>query len=156
MPNGDLVAAGWFTSAGGNPANRVAQHAPGCPSSGGANSLSAAALPWLGSTFTTSASGLPMTALAAQLTGFEPAAPIALTSLSPLGVSGCDLHVTPELAQFIQATSGGASFPLPIPNTPDAIGVTLFQQVVVLELSPSGSPVELTGTNALLSIIGDF
>ena len=74
LPNGDLVAGGGFTTAGGSVSAYFARYvstcpatatlySSGCPSSGGSNTLVATTLPWVDATFRATGTGLPTNAV---------------------------------------------------------------------------------------------
>ena len=78
-------------------------------------------------------------------------APAALL-ISPLdgvvALNGLTLNATPVVSTVLLATSptGGARFPLPIPNDPALIGPSLFVQALVLD---AGAPLGLAASRGL-------
>jgi len=132
--------------------------APGCPSSGGSNTLAALALPWANGTLRTQGTGLPANAVVLTVTSVTPIAPgVPLTALFAEGVAGCSLGVAPDILGALVASGGVASSVLGLPNTPPIVGVTFYQQMLPLELDPvSGALLAVTATNTLQFTAGLF
>ena len=216
LPNGDVVAGGYFTSAGGVQANHVARWngsawsalgsgvngavysvafssagqlavggnfqiagglaskglarfvspcpamaAPlglGCSGSGGINTLTLVAPPWVDSTFRAQGSGLPTTALVVAATSFTPIAQgaLPLVTLFAQAPMGCDLLVVPDLLQLYLTTTGSVESSFFLPNAPPIVGISFFHQLVPLGLDALGNVIEVTSTNALQLIAGSF
>jgi hypothetical protein len=164
LPHGELAIGGAFTSPGAFFARYVstcpATATPlgaGCPSSGGANTLAATALPWVDSTFRATGTGLPGSALVAAVTSFTaiPQGVLPLASVFAEGQPGCDLLVTGEIVQGLVAAGGRAELALFLPNVPPLVGLTFFHQMIPIEIGPSGF-VAVTATNALQLQAGMF
>src|SRR5262245_4843467 len=166
LPNGNLVAGGSFGTAGGVVPPSVAQltttcpataasHGSGCAGSGGINTLFTTSLPWTGSTFHSTATGMPGNGLALGVLGFATAS-IPLSAILPQGVAGCTLLVTPDLLDLYVPTAGIATTAIALPNTAALAGQVVYQQVVPLELDSFGNITALTSTNALTLSIGTF
>jgi trimeric autotransporter adhesin len=164
--NGDIAVGGAFNTVGTLNSSHLASltttcpalvssHGAGCAGSGGSNILAASSLPWLGSTFRATASGLPLTAIAITVTGFAPTSQ-ALAALLPQGIVGCDLLVTPELLTAAAPTGGAIDLQLPLPYAPSIAGMFFYQQVVALEVDALGNFVAVTGTNGLKMTTGLF
>jgi hypothetical protein len=134
------------------PASTVAT-GTGCSGSGGTNVLAAAALPWLGSSCRSTATGLPANGLALAIVGFAPAA-VPLSAILPQGGSGCTLLTTPDLVVVSVPTAGLSTTAVAIPSTPALAGLTFREQVAAIELDPLGNIVAVTATNALVQTIG--
>jgi hypothetical protein len=163
---GELLIAGHFTSLASTasayfgryttpcPATAVAAGA-GCTGSGGANVLATTSLPWLGTVFTATATGMPGNGLALGVFGFGTAS-VPLASILPQGAPGCTLLATPDvLAAFV--TSGGPlDLALPLPLVPALVGGVLHEQVVPLELGAGGAITSVTATNRLTLTLGAF
>lgn len=124
----------------------------GCPSSGGSNTLEANSLPWVDSTFSIRASGMPALALVAVVTGFTPTA-LPLSVVFPQGQSGCNLLVTPDLVDVLFST-GTATAQLVLPNTLTLVGMSFLQQMVPLQVDPALNVLAVTATNALQMTVG--
>ncbi len=165
LVNGELVAGGSFTTAGGQVSAYFARYATPCPatvatsgsacaSSGGANTYSALSLPWTGSTYRTRGTGLPSFAFVAVVTGFS-ATSIPLAAVLPPSPVGCNLLASMDLVDVV-TTTGTVDAQVALPNTPSLAGVVLHQQLVALEVDASLSFVQNTSTNALMATIGVF
>jgi len=161
---GDLVFGGQFVMADNQVSAFLARlrstcpplatnSGAGCPSSGGANQLVASTNPWLGSTFTATASGVPTLAIVARVTGFAPLQ-LPLSLLLPTGVVGCDLRATPDWIDLGLSTNGTTTSTIGLPNSPSLAGVSLHHQFVPFELDAGGNIVAVTATNALQLTLG--
>ncbi len=166
LPDGDLVVGGWFDAAGpwlsptvarlrsGCPAT-AAVAAPGCAGSGGANSLRATALPWVGATFRAAGTGLPTLALVSQVYGFAPLQ-LPLATFFPQALPGCDLLVTPDHVQFSLTTDGSAPTALEIPANAALVGVSFRHQLNLIELDAALQFVAITASDVLAMTVGAF
>jgi hypothetical protein len=163
LNNGDYLVGGTFTLAGGGSnlgrrspcAPAVSSFAAGCPSSGGANTLTVLAPPLLDATVRTRGQGLPTTALIASVWGLTPIVPaLPLASLFPSAPAGCSLQVTPDRVGLSLASSGTSESYLAVPATAALLGAVLAHQLVPFELDASGAIVAVTATNALRLTIG--
>jgi hypothetical protein len=130
----------------------------GCASSGGSNTLAADNLPWADAVFRDTATGLPSRAIAVSLISFTSIAQGALpvVSVLPEGLPGCDVLVFPEIVLAQLTTTGSASLELFLPNTPPLTGVTFYHQMIVIEVDTQLTFLEITATNALQLVAGDF
>ncbi len=166
LPNGDLVAGGGFSTAGGAVSACVAQLTTTCPATtapfgagcigtAGPNVLTATSLPWTGSTFTAVATGMPAISLALSVLGFSTAS-VPLSSILPQGVPGCTLWVSPDILTLYVPSVGIVTMQIVIPNAVALAGQIQHQQVVPIELDAVGNIVALTSTNALTLTIGAF
>ena len=218
LPDGDVVAVGLFTSAGGAPANGIARwdgsawstfgsglgiavhgactrmlaegrllvggffstvnampspylarvdttcpaiasaSGTGCPSSGGNNSFVAATLPWIGSTFAATGTGLPATALVVTVTGFTSIQPgvVPLSLVFPQAGAGCDVLASPDILGVLVTTTGTVHSSIPLPNALSLVGAPFYHQLVPLEFNLLGALVSVTATNALQLTAGAF
>lgn len=168
LPGGDVVAGGRFTTMGGVAATSVAQltttcpasavaFGSACPSSGGANLLTAVTLPWVEGTFRARGTGLPTTAVVVAVTGLSALVPgFALNSVFAVSPVGCLLHVSPDIQQPLLTTTGSAESSLFLPASPSLVGVTFSHQMVAFEFDLAGNFVEITSTNALQLTAGVF
>jgi hypothetical protein len=164
--NGHVVVGGNFTTAGGSasaylarltttcPAAAVAA-GTGCPSSGGANTLAATSLPWIGSTFRSRGTGLPGLAFVASVFGFSTTT-LPLASVLPAGQPGCDLLVSPDGVDFQAITTGTADYQAAVPNIPAIAGLVVYHQMIPFEVDPQLSFVAITATNTLRLTLGFF
>lgn len=166
MQNGDVVAGGNFTTAGGVTSAGLARLTTTCPAtataigvgcvgSGGANALSAITLPWLGSTFRATATGMPSLAFVLAVTGFAPVS-IPLNAILPQGVAGCDLLASPDLIDVSLPAGGVTQTQVVLPNTFALASLQFYHQVVVLEVDLGLNITAITSTNGLALTMGVF
>lgn len=173
LPNGDLVASGAFsrtgdpyTSAGALAAAGLARLTTTCPATvmpfgigcigaGGANVLTAATLPWMGSTYTATATGLAPQGLAVEVHGFATLA-VPLSNLLPQGTPGCMLLVAPDSLSLLLPIAGGVQATILLPNSTSLAGLVFHQQLVSIEADGFGDITALTSSNALTLTIGIF
>lgn len=125
----------------------------GCIGSGGANVLTATSLPWIGASFTATATGMPANGLALRVLGITTVS-TPLAAILPQGTPGCSLLVAPDLLDLYLLTANTVVTSFAIPNALALATQTLHQQVVALDLSPLGAITALTSTNALSLTIG--
>jgi len=169
LDEGQLLVGGFFTSVNGLVSPYVARldttcpasanaSGNGCPSSGGSNSLVADTLPWIGSTFVATGTGLPATAFVVAVTGFTSIAPGAmpLSLVFPQAGAGCDVLAFPDILGLLITTTGTVQSSFPLPNAPSLVGATFHHQLVPIEVDPSGAFVSVTATNALQLTPGTF
>lgn len=164
LPDGDAVVGGTFVSAGSVPATgiarlrspcpaSVAQHGPGCASSGGSNTLTAQSLPWIGSTFRARGEGLPGLALVSIVYGLSPLS-LSLAAVLPQGQPGCELLVAPDFVTFALCTNGTVDTELSLPDSLALVGLPFFHQLNPFEIDPSLTILAVTASNALRMQIG--
>lgn len=165
-PDGEIFVGGSFFSAGGRPAAHFARWTPscaagavpygvGCTGSGGLGTLRPRTAAWVGGQFATRAEGMPAVGVAVSVTGLAALATPLGSVLQP-SLPGCTLLVTPDLLG-LHVPQGGACEPeLTLPNTPAIAGFSFRQQVVAIELGPTGNFVAVTATNAILLTIGVY
>ncbi|MCK5944038.1 MAG: hypothetical protein KAI24_18780 [Planctomycetes bacterium] len=162
--NGDLLVGGGFLSGGATGNSYFARLEPacrataavvgaGCVGAAGPVSLEAEQLPWLGGSYRGLASGAPTGSLAVAIFGLG-AQQTPLATLSPLGLPGCDLLVTPEVLQLSVPSGGLAQADWTLPVAPALVGQTFRQQFVLVELA--GQITGLAASNALLLTIGAY
>jgi trimeric autotransporter adhesin len=163
----DRVVGGFFTSVGGVGATFVANYGSvcaataavtgaGCPSSGGSNDYTPQNLPWVGTTYTARATGLPSSSVTFAMTGFTPANTPLNTLLQP-APSACTVLVQPVSATLQLPVAGVVDTAITIPGWVGLVGLPLLQQLLVVELQPgTGAVVEGTVTNRITATIGAF
>jgi trimeric autotransporter adhesin len=162
--DGTLVAGGEFGLDSSVISDNVAQLAPPCPATassygagcsgtGGANTLVATELPWLGGTYRGLATGMPPLGFVVTATGFQALA-LPIAAILPQGLPGCSALVTPDLLELAIPSAGRVAVQLAIPNTPSLVGAQLRQQVAPFETEVGGAVTAVTSTNALLLTIG--
>ncbi|MCR9248748.1 MAG: PKD domain-containing protein [bacterium] len=140
---------------------RVSGHAnhgflgEGCAGSLGRATLTATALPRLGSTVSVDLDGLPTNAAILAL-GFDnrtsPLGPLPF-ALDPFGLPGCRLRVRPDATLALFGSGGTATWQLPIPNDPALTCVTMFQQAAVFD--PGTNPAGMVVSDAAGFVIGN-
>jgi hypothetical protein len=129
----------------------------GCPGSAGTPVLapSGQSLPWLGSSFTMTVSGMAATGLGAGCLGLSrlqwQGTPLPL-SLAAVGMPGCSLRVSPEVLFVVFGGGGSAPWTLNIPNQPVFLGASLFAQAAVVD--PGANALGLTMSNAAELLCG--
>jgi hypothetical protein len=166
LANGDLLACGLSLDIGSGPVGNlarltttcpatVATSGTGCSGSAGINTLAATSLPWLGSTFSSTAMGLANLALGVAVLGLSPVS-VPLAAIVPQGLPGCALLASPDLLTLDVVVAGTASLTLMIPQAPALVGQSLRQQLVALELGAAGDIAALSSTNALVLTFGAF
>ncbi len=166
LPNGNLVVGGFFTIAGDRVSSMVAElrvpcapavvsEGQGCFGSAGQVVLTADSQPWLGTTFTATATTIPPSSIAVVVFGVQPLT-TPLFQLVPQGGTNCFLFVDP-LQLLPKAPTGSAlTVALALPAVPALAGLVLREQVVVLELGASGVVQAVTGSNALAATLGTW
>lgn len=91
------------------------------------------------------------------MTGFSPLLPApALSSLVPVGVPGCSLHVAGDILDITETTNGVLSWEIFVPPIPAIVGVDFWHQMVPIEVDAVGAQVSVTATNALRLTGGSF
>ncbi|MCR9247065.1 MAG: hypothetical protein NXI31_18695 [bacterium] len=151
---GAAVAARITTLDTDCPATATNLGAP-CPGSAGPLTLTPTALPWLGSTFGATATGLVPGSLAAGLLGLQsPSTPLA--TLHPTGAPGCDLLASPDSVQFFVVGHSTFDTSWSLPNDPTFAGLRVWHQLVQAELDSSQQLTLLAATNALELVLGHF
>jgi len=162
--NGDLLAGGTFTTIGGTGSANVARLTTTCPAttavigtgctgSAGVVSLAPTNLPWVGSTFRATATGLPALGIAVHVVGFTPLS-TPLVNVLPQALPGCVLRASPDFLEVLFPTAGAASTMIVLPNSPALAGLQVHEQVVPLEISASLVITAATSSNALQLTIG--
>ncbi|MFO1078223.1 MAG: hypothetical protein U1E73_10935 [Planctomycetota bacterium] len=164
MPDGDLVFVGDFDGGGGLTSHGVAVLRPTCPATasaygsgctgaGGQNVLATVELPWVGGAFRGRATGIAPNGLVFAVTGFTPLQ-LSLPQLLPQGLPGCSILANTDLVLFTPAAGGVADTRVPLPNSPALAGVTLFHQVVALELDAAGAFTAVSSSNGIALVVG--
>ncbi len=166
MSNGDIIASGRFLTVDNAVAPylarltttcpaTVAPSGAGCPGSGGGNSFEARNLPWIGSTFRARSTTIPSFAFVVVATGFN-TTNLPLASFLPLSPPACNLLVTDDFTEWTVSNAGAVDTSLPIPNSVALAGLTLHQQLVLLEVDPSLAFLESTASNSIAITVGAF
>lgn len=164
--NGDVVVVGDFESVDGvvSPfittlsTDCAATSVPlgsGCVGTGGVNALAAVSLPWIGSTYRATATGMPQQSVAFSVMGFGTQS-VPLGSLLSIGGVGCDLLTTPDYVEVLPPANAQVEVALALPNAPGLVGIAFSHQVVPLGIDAGGNLTEFTSTNALQLTVGSF
>jgi hypothetical protein len=120
----------------------------GCAGSAGTPAL-VASRPWSGETFTLDVTDLPATTVSLVLLG------VSKTSWGPLplplpldlvGMPGCVLFVSNDLAFVVPSAGGRATWSVPGPGGRDLIGGRFYNQAFVFD--PVANPLGATSSNA--------
>lgn len=163
-PRGEFAAAGSFLFAGNVASAYFARAATPCPAaavpsgagcagSNGPNVLAATSLPWIGTAFTATATGVPTSGFAIEAWGLAPVA-MRLAGILPQAAPGCALFLLPDVAIVHATTSPILTTSLAIPAAPVLIGQSLLLQVLSLETSPAGTILSASASNRLGATIG--
>ncbi|MGB3921909.1 MAG: hypothetical protein WBL19_01330 [Minisyncoccia bacterium] len=166
LPDGSLVAGGAFNAVGGVNANNIAKltttcpatatsFGAGCTGSGGLNVLTATTLPWTGSSFQSTATGIPANALVLRVLGLNSVS-IPFSTIPLPSPAACTLLVSPDLLDLYLPTGGSVQMQVALPNSVVLAGQVFYEQVVPVELGAAGNITAFTGTNALTVTIGSF
>lgn len=166
--NGDYMICGDFTTVDGMESPDFATltttcpataqtFAPGCPSSGGSNTLVADTLPFVDGTFRATATGLPATAIVLTVTSTAAVVPGFPLSLAfPQAGPGCELYLSPDILGVLVTTTGTATSQFLLPNVPPLVGVTFYHQMIPIELDAFGAWTAVSATNVLQLTAGQF
>jgi len=126
----------------------------GCSSAAGPLVITADTLPWVGSTFRTTTSGVASGSLCIGLIGLTQLA-IPLPTLLPEGQPGCSLLTSLDILLLLTNGPGNtASSAFAFTNDPALIGVPFFQQTLPFEFDLSGAVTAVRGSDALSLVIG--
>lgn len=125
----------------------------GCQGAGSMHTLTATALPWLGSVFRASGSGFATPALVVAGTGFQ-TLQLPLASVLPEAAGGCGLWVAPAILEAFVVASGTIEATLPLAANASLIGLAFYHQHVALELGPTLAVTGATSSNGLALTIG--
>jgi hypothetical protein len=130
----------------------------GCAGGSGTPALAAAPAtphPLLGQTFVLEVTWLPPGAPVAVILGLsrDRWGPLPLPiDLAPHGAPGCALAVSADLMHVLPSTNGKAAWSLPIPNLPELLAASFYNQALVHD--PGANTLGLTVTNAGEGTIG--
>jgi hypothetical protein len=121
----------------------------------GAYALTASSLPWIGTTFQSTASGLTGIVIGVTVFGFQPVAPpLPLTTVFAQAQPGCALHVSPDVLGTFVTGNATATTQLTIPASPPLVGGVFWHQVVPLQMGPNVAILSVGATNGLALRIG--
>ena len=159
---GELFATGGFVTAGGETSVNVARALTNCPAmatpfgagcngSQGLVELTSNDRPWLNNRFDATTTGMPPLSLAVQAIGLQ-----AVNLPLPLGAAGCSLLVDPLQLALLVPEGGAADGSFFVPSTMSLLGQSLFMQVIGVELDATPAIQQLTSSNALHLVVGQF
>ena len=131
----------------------VVPYGAGCSSAAGPLVMTADTLPWLGTAFRTTTTGVAANSLCLGAIGFTQVA-IPLPALLAEGQPGCSLLAAPDLTFVLQNGPGTALSSFALANTTSLLGALFFQQAIPLEFGGTGALVAVRGSNALAATIG--
>ena len=157
-PTGEVLVGGTFDIASGVVSSGIARLTTSCPATvqslgvGCAGGTVTSSLPWTGSQWRASASGLPNVALVFVVNGFAPAS-LPLSAVFSTALPGCTLQVQADQVSLIVATGGTASVQFLLPDTQALVGTVFHHQMVPLALD---STLAVTATNVLTLTSGSF
>lgn len=163
--NGDVVLGGYFNTVGNVVSLQLARlsstcaasatpYGAGCSSAAGPLVITADTLPWIGSTFRTTTTGIAPVSLCLGLTGFSQQS-IPLSAVLPQGQLGCSLSNSFELVDLLPSgPNGTATSALALANSASLIGAQFYQQTVPLEFDAQFALTAVRSSNALALVIG--
>jgi hypothetical protein len=129
--------------------------APGCPGSAGITHLAAAAPPRLGGTLSVTMSPVPgpIAVFCAGLSNLTSTLGPLPLALSPYGMLGCSLRVSPDASVLLVGSGGSANCMLGVPALPALAGMLLYQQALVWDPSAANAA-GLVMSDAATALIG--
>lgn len=150
-----LVARGLATLTATCPASS-SSYGAGCSSGNGPLTITADTLPWIGTSFRTTTTGIPANSLSLAVLGLSQVA-LPLSTILAEGQPGCSLLVAPDI--LLLQTNGPAntatsSFVLA--NDPALVGIPFFQQTIPCEFTGGGALLAVRASNALAQVCGIF
>ncbi|MCU0865153.1 MAG: hypothetical protein MUC36_15310 [Planctomycetes bacterium] len=125
----------------------------GCTGSAGPVSSTIVGEAWLGGSWRARATNLPAASLAIHVFGVG-SVTLPLTSVLPMALPGCTLHVSPDLLLLDLPVAGVSTASWLIPRTPSLLAQTFRHQVVPLELGPGFVFTAVSASNAWAMTIG--
>ncbi|MFO1076790.1 MAG: hypothetical protein U1E73_03590 [Planctomycetota bacterium] len=164
-PNGEVFIGGDFDKILPNTASgHLAVLSTTCPASvtavatacvgpSGPVVLVADSMPWLGTTFRSTAAGFAPQALAVSVLGFTPNN-LPLSLVLPVGLPNCNLLASSDAVLLTLPQAGTSHYQFAVPESPVFAGVPLSHQFVQLALSTSGAITSLSSSNALTLVLG--
>lgn len=126
---------------------RALSYGSTCTPPSGPLVLASTTLPWLGTTWSSTVSGLASSSVALWVLGLQ-SAKLPLTALLPSAVPGCELLVEPSFLFEALPNGGAASLAIPLPLRSELLGLVAFEQVLQLD------GIQLSGSNGLRIELG--
>jgi hypothetical protein len=129
----------------------------GCAGTVGVPALAAggSVYPWLGTTLSVNVSNLPLGQPVALTLGASKTmwGPLTLpTPLGFLGMTGCVMYASGEVAIPLANANGTATWTLNVPNDPSIVSAKFYNQAYVFD--PLANPFGMTVSNAAEGVIG--
>ncbi|MCA8952821.1 MAG: hypothetical protein KDE27_25150 [Planctomycetes bacterium] len=118
----------------------AAPYGAGCAGSAGVVTLTPDNEPWLGDTFTATATNLAPAGLAFEVLGLSDTAwsggalPLPLIAIHPAAGAGCNLLASTDAVVFLVNVGGSAATTFSTPNDPTFAGIRFYEQILQLEL----------------------
>lgn len=97
--------------------------------------------------------GAGCTSLGFALLGFGTQT-VAINTLHPAGMAGCNLLVTPDVSFLLVPAAGTASFSVGVPAVAAFAGLNINLQAAQLELNAQLQLISLSSTNGVALTIG--
>ncbi|MCB9879295.1 MAG: hypothetical protein H6835_16995 [Planctomycetes bacterium] len=166
LASGELAVAGDFSAIGGIVSPYLASliapcpatatsFGAGCVGSNGPEEMVVDALPWLGGTWRSRATGMPDLSIVATITGFTQLA-LPLSVLWSQAGAGCLGHTTADDLRVALPVAGEVSSQIAVPADPALIGAQLHQYALAFEFDAQGALLEVTSTNGVTVTLGRF
>ncbi|MEZ6038365.1 MAG: hypothetical protein R3F29_12855 [Planctomycetota bacterium] len=161
-PGGELLIGGTF-SGSTNGSAYLMRGTPGCPAevlvegsgcvgAAGPVELAPDNLPWLGTTYRSTGTGVPAGSLVVLVRSTATAS-LSLPAVFPQAGVGCQLLVAPEQLAVLLPTGNEVQAELALPNDPWFLGTQVHEQLVPFTFGPTGL-VAVQSSNALRLTIG--
>ncbi len=109
---------------------------------------------WLGRSLSVDLSNLPLSAgiVALGWSDQQHGSTTLPLSLTPHGMPGCFARVAPDSVYFVTGAGNTATLALPVPNNPNLMGLTFYQQG--WSFDPAANPTGMTTSNSARLTIG--
>lgn len=131
----------------------VISDAGGCVQANGQDAFRSESIPWVGSLFRATGRDLPSPSFVLAVTGLN-ASSIPLAAILPPSAAPCILAVSPDFFDVSVCLDGRATSQVMLPMSPQTIGMSIRQQIVVMQVDAAISVVQTYATNALTVTIG--
>jgi hypothetical protein len=124
-----MASGDYMVTARVGPTSTYMSFATGCPGSRGVTRLVPWDTPRIGSVQEVNLLDLPL-GVAFMVFGWTRPSP---QSLANVGMPGCTLHVSPDMAMLIAGSGSSGMYRLPIPPLPALVGLRFYNQALVLD-----------------------
>lgn len=132
------------------PTSTYTGFSPGCAGSLPSSRLVPRDTPRIGQTLRVRLFDLPQD-VAFMVLGWSRVAPV---SLAPFGMPGCFQHISADAAVLLLGQNGQAVWELPIPNSPQLVGLQFFNQAVVPD--SVANPLGAVVSDAMQGVVGHW